>query len=238
MPGPATGATATSSRIERFLRDKDGRADRLPIGAVYEATMRCNLHCEFCYVIDFLNIEGEWRQEMTVERLRAGVPRSAGVPGQPHGRRDLHAQGHHVRAGPLPGEGVLLRLPDDQRHDHQRGTRRGAGRSGGGGLPQAHQRVGRRSRGAARSRARLEGHVRTHLRRPAPAPGRGATQARAAARQHQHDGRAGEPRGARCDGRRGRRARRRRHRAQPPDVQHAGRGRGNRPDDRRRRSRR
>ena len=65
-------------RIERFLRDKDGRADRLPIGAVYEATMRCNLHCEFCYVIDFLNIEGEWRQEMTVERLRQAFPDQPG----------------------------------------------------------------------------------------------------------------------------------------------------------------
>ena len=65
-------------RIERFLRDKDGRADRLPIGAVYEATMRCNLHCEFCYVIDFLNIEGEWRQEMTVEKLRQAFPDQPG----------------------------------------------------------------------------------------------------------------------------------------------------------------
>jgi MoaA/NifB/PqqE/SkfB family radical SAM enzyme len=65
-------------RIERFLRDKDGRADRLPIGAVYEATMRCNLHCEFCYVIDFLNIEGEWRQEMTLDRLRAAFPDQPG----------------------------------------------------------------------------------------------------------------------------------------------------------------
>jgi MoaA/NifB/PqqE/SkfB family radical SAM enzyme len=65
-------------RIERFLRDKDGRADRLPIGAVYEATMRCNLHCEFCYVIDFLNIEGEWRQEMTVDRLRQAFPDQPG----------------------------------------------------------------------------------------------------------------------------------------------------------------
>jgi MoaA/NifB/PqqE/SkfB family radical SAM enzyme len=65
-------------RIERFLRDKDGRADRLPIGAVYEATMRCNLHCEFCYVIDFLNIEGEWRQEMTLDRLRQAFPDQPG----------------------------------------------------------------------------------------------------------------------------------------------------------------
>jgi MoaA/NifB/PqqE/SkfB family radical SAM enzyme len=65
-------------RIEGFLRDKDGRADRLPIGAVYEATMRCNLHCEFCYVIDFLNIEGEWRQEMTLDRLRQAFPDQPG----------------------------------------------------------------------------------------------------------------------------------------------------------------
>jgi len=65
-------------RIERFLRDKDGRADRLPVGAVYEATMRCNLHCEFCYVIDFLNIEGEWRQEMTLDRLRQAFPDQPG----------------------------------------------------------------------------------------------------------------------------------------------------------------
>ena len=65
-------------RIERFLREKDGSADRLPIGAVYEATMRCNLHCEFCYVIDFLNIEGEWRKEMTIDRLRQAFPDQPG----------------------------------------------------------------------------------------------------------------------------------------------------------------
>ncbi len=65
-------------RVERFLRDKDGRADRLPTGAVYEATMRCNLHCEFCYVIDFLNIEGEWREEMTLDRLRQAFPDQPG----------------------------------------------------------------------------------------------------------------------------------------------------------------
>ena len=65
-------------RVERFLRAKDGRADRLPTGAVYEATMRCNLHCEFCYVIDFLNIEGEWRQEMTLDRLRQAFPDQPG----------------------------------------------------------------------------------------------------------------------------------------------------------------
>jgi MoaA/NifB/PqqE/SkfB family radical SAM enzyme len=61
-------------RIERFVREKTGRADRLPAGAVYEATMRCNLHCEFCYVGDLLNIEGEWREEMTLEALRRAFP--------------------------------------------------------------------------------------------------------------------------------------------------------------------
>jgi MoaA/NifB/PqqE/SkfB family radical SAM enzyme len=65
-------------RIERFLREKSGRADRLPAGAVYEATMRCNLHCEFCYVLDFLNIEGEWRHEMTLDRLKQAFPDQAG----------------------------------------------------------------------------------------------------------------------------------------------------------------
>jgi len=65
-------------RIRGFLRDRTGRADRLPIGAVYEATMRCNLHCEFCYVLDFLNIEGEWRQEMPIERLQQAFPDRSG----------------------------------------------------------------------------------------------------------------------------------------------------------------
>ena len=78
MPGHAIGAIATSTGSSASCATRDGRADRLPIGAVYEATMRCNLHCEFCYVIDFLNIEGEWRQEMTVERLRQAFPDQPG----------------------------------------------------------------------------------------------------------------------------------------------------------------
>jgi MoaA/NifB/PqqE/SkfB family radical SAM enzyme len=65
-------------RIQRFLDEKTGRADRLPMGAVYEATMRCNLHCEFCYVGDLLNIEGEWRQELTLEGLRKAFPDRSG----------------------------------------------------------------------------------------------------------------------------------------------------------------
>ena len=65
-------------RIQRFLDEKTGRADRLPMGAVYEATMRCNLHCEFCYVGDLLNIEGEWRQELTLDALRKAFPDEPG----------------------------------------------------------------------------------------------------------------------------------------------------------------
>ncbi|MDQ3213418.1 MAG: radical SAM protein [Acidobacteriota bacterium] len=65
-------------RISRFVTEKTGHADRLPLGAVYEATMRCNLHCEFCYVGDFLNIEGEWREEMTLDALRKAFPDNPG----------------------------------------------------------------------------------------------------------------------------------------------------------------
>ena len=64
-------------RVEGFLRDRDGRAGQLPAGVVYEATMRCNLHCEFCYVGDLLNIEGEWRQELPLDVLRRAFPEDA-----------------------------------------------------------------------------------------------------------------------------------------------------------------
>ena len=65
-------------RIKRFVDAGTGRADRLPIGAVYEATMRCNLHCEFCYVGDLLNLEGEWRQELSLEALARAFPEQTG----------------------------------------------------------------------------------------------------------------------------------------------------------------
>src|SRR4051812_6266032 len=66
-------------RIRRFIDEKTGRADRLPMGAVYEATMRCNLHCEFCYVGDLLNIEGEWREELAMDALQRAFPDGTGV---------------------------------------------------------------------------------------------------------------------------------------------------------------
>jgi MoaA/NifB/PqqE/SkfB family radical SAM enzyme len=66
-------------RIQHFLDEGTGRADRLPMGAVYEATMRCNLHCEFCYVGDFLNLEGEWRQELSLDALAKAFPEQDGL---------------------------------------------------------------------------------------------------------------------------------------------------------------
>src|SRR5262252_6735323 len=66
-------------RIDEFIQKKDGQAGRLPAGVVYEATMRCNLKCEFCYVGDLLNIEGEWRQELPIEMLRRAFPEQSGL---------------------------------------------------------------------------------------------------------------------------------------------------------------
>jgi MoaA/NifB/PqqE/SkfB family radical SAM enzyme len=57
----------------------NGRADRLPDGVVYESTMRCNLHCEFCYVGSLLNIEGEWRQELPLDMLERAFPDQDGL---------------------------------------------------------------------------------------------------------------------------------------------------------------
>jgi MoaA/NifB/PqqE/SkfB family radical SAM enzyme len=65
--------------VRRFLQERTGRADRLPEGVVYEATMRCNLKCEFCYVGDLLNLEGEWRGELTLDALRKAFPDRTGL---------------------------------------------------------------------------------------------------------------------------------------------------------------
>jgi len=70
---------AYEQKIAAFLEKKDGHAGRLPEGVVYEATMRCNLHCEFCYVGTLLNIEGEWREEMPLDVLRRAFPEQAGL---------------------------------------------------------------------------------------------------------------------------------------------------------------
>ena len=70
----AIGAAATSGTSKASSPRVTARAGRLPAGVVYEATMRCNLHCEFCYVGTLLNIEGEWREELPLDVLAAGVP--------------------------------------------------------------------------------------------------------------------------------------------------------------------
>jgi MoaA/NifB/PqqE/SkfB family radical SAM enzyme len=66
-------------RIAAFVEKKDGHAGPLPVGVVYEATMRCNLQCEFCYVGDLLNVEGEWRQELPIDVLQRAFPDQAGL---------------------------------------------------------------------------------------------------------------------------------------------------------------
>jgi MoaA/NifB/PqqE/SkfB family radical SAM enzyme len=66
-------------RIAGFISARDGHAGPLPSGVVYEATMRCNLHCEFCYVGDLLNIEGEWRQELPKDVLERAFPAHDGL---------------------------------------------------------------------------------------------------------------------------------------------------------------
>ena len=65
--------------VARFLRERTGVAERVPDGVVYEATMRCNLKCEFCYVGDLLNLEGEWREELTLDALRKAFPDRKGL---------------------------------------------------------------------------------------------------------------------------------------------------------------
>ena len=105
-------------RIRRFLDEKSGRADRLPLGAVYEATMRCNLHCEFCYVGDLLNIEGEWRQELTLEALNRAFPEQAGFQvsltgGEIFMRKDIMSvlelfRSKHYACGYLTTNGTII----------------------------------------------------------------------------------------------------------------------------------
>jgi MoaA/NifB/PqqE/SkfB family radical SAM enzyme len=66
-------------RVAAFVAARDGVADRFPMGIVYEATMRCNLRCGFCYVGELLNLEGQWRQELPLDAIRAAFPSRAGV---------------------------------------------------------------------------------------------------------------------------------------------------------------
>ncbi len=82
------GVVSTARRIRRWQHERtvralvsrgNGRAQRYPRGFVYEATMRCNLRCEFCYVGELLNVEGQWQQELRVDSLRSAIPDGAGI---------------------------------------------------------------------------------------------------------------------------------------------------------------
>jgi len=111
-------------RIDGFLQAKDGRAGALPSGVVYEATMRCNLKCEFCYVGDLLNIEGEWREEMPLETLQRAFPDNAGLQvsltgGEIFMRKDIldvmeAFQGKGYTCGYLTTNGTII---SDERAD-------------------------------------------------------------------------------------------------------------------------
>jgi MoaA/NifB/PqqE/SkfB family radical SAM enzyme len=78
----------------RFLAAGDGVAGPLPHFVVYEPTLLCNLHCNFCYVADILNPE-DWRQrELTLEELdrifvKGGVSRYNVTGGEPFVRKNL-----------------------------------------------------------------------------------------------------------------------------------------------------
>lgn len=108
--------------IAPFLTARDGRARRFPDGIVYEATMRCNLRCEFCYVGGLLNVEGQWRQEMSLEALRRAFPERAGLQvsltgGEVFVRKDIEQVLDLFRAkgyscGYLTTNGTLI---DDER---------------------------------------------------------------------------------------------------------------------------
>jgi MoaA/NifB/PqqE/SkfB family radical SAM enzyme len=110
--------------VAAFIRDGSGRAHRFPAGVVYESTMRCNLRCEFCYVGDLLNIEGEWRQELPLETIRRAFPERDGLQvnltgGEIFMRKDimevldLFAQKRYV-CGYLTTNGTII---DDARAD-------------------------------------------------------------------------------------------------------------------------
>ena len=209
-------------RIERFVTEKTGRADRLPDGRrlrsddAVQPALRVLLRRRPAQ-----HRGGVARRRWTSTRCARRSPSSDGFQvsltgGEIFMRKDImsvldlfrekgYACGYLTTNGTIITEERAEALAD----------------LAAAGLPQAHQRLDRRARGAPRRRARPEGHVRADDCRAAAAAGRRPAQARAAARQHQHHRRAREPRGARPDGGRRRRARRRRDRPQSPDVQHA-----------------
>jgi MoaA/NifB/PqqE/SkfB family radical SAM enzyme len=78
----------------RLVNRADGVADELPHFVVYEPTLLCNLHCNFCYVADILNPD-DWRaKELSLEELDrifgAGGVKSYNITGgEPFVRKNL-----------------------------------------------------------------------------------------------------------------------------------------------------
>ncbi len=65
--------------VDGFITAADGRAGPFPEVIVYEPTMRCNLRCGFCYVGGLLNVEGESRQELSLDVLTRVFPPRTGL---------------------------------------------------------------------------------------------------------------------------------------------------------------
>ncbi len=106
-------------RVQRFITERTGRADRLPIRPRLRGHHALQPH---------LRVLLRRRPPQPRRRVAPGNDPGESAPrlparraaGQPDRRRDLHAEGHHVRPRSLQGQGLLLRLSDHQRHDHQR----------------------------------------------------------------------------------------------------------------------
>ena len=225
----AIAAAGTRSGSRNSSRRKTVAPAACP--PVWSTKRRCGATCicEFCYVGTLLNIEGEWREELPLEVLRRAFPEAEGLQvsltgGEIFMRKDILGVMEVFRekgyvCGYLTTNGTII---TDERAE-------ALAELAAPGIPEAHQRLHRRAERAARQGAWREGHVRADVRGSATSAGGGEAQARAVAGQRQHDRRARDARCAARDGRRRGRTRRRRHRAQPPDVQHAGRGRRDRP---------
>lgn len=104
----------------RKLKERaDGLADRLPHFVVYEPTLLCNLHCNFCYVADILNPD-DWRaKELTLEELdrifaNGGVKSFNITGGEPFVRKNLVdifelLKGKGMRCDYITTNGTVLR---------------------------------------------------------------------------------------------------------------------------------
>ena len=65
--------------VARFLRDRDGRAERLPAGLVYEAAKRCSIGCELRDANDPARVEGNGREELDLSALDRALPAQHGL---------------------------------------------------------------------------------------------------------------------------------------------------------------